>query len=136
VRANRITSFVLSGVVVMLAVPAQAADFASAAGRGSTLTVVGLATLVLAALVFGLFHWIETAQTRRLNASPTPVDTAQNDRSNDDPALAAPKLAVVPANPMLDALSRKQSGADAEPSNVSMAALDDGEADGQLAAAQ
>lgn len=135
-RAHRIGSFVTLGVYTVLAAPAQAAEFASLAGRGSTLTLVGLVTLVLAALVFGMFHWIEAAQARRVSGSPEPVDAHKDDGIDDGVDVPAPKLAIVPANPMLDALSRKQGGVDAELGNAPLAGLDDGAADSQLAAAQ
>jgi hypothetical protein len=137
VRANTITTVVLGVLTTVIALPVRAAELAPSAGRGATLTVVGLVTLVLAAIVFALFHWIEAARTRQLEAGSESGDEKVGELTgNEGATLPSPKLAIVPVNPMLDALSRKQGGAQTAPGHAAMVELDPGEADGQLAAAQ
>jgi hypothetical protein len=100
---------------------ASEAELMPNVGRGSTLTAVTLVTLVLAAMVFGLSHWLERLRLRREavdgdSAGPT------NSENADEGRAIAPRLADVPDNPMLDALQAKQATiARSDPEDVSAA---------------
>lgn len=111
----------------------MANDAAPAAGRGSTLMVVGLVTLVLAAVVFGIFHWLESVKLRREAAAPVAGDGTQPD--DPETVEALPRLALVPENPMLNALNAKYASMESGASTGAVTESALPEEEGRLSAA-